>query len=234
MGIQKETWLPFHPNESYTRKYNEHFHSIVSDHISGRILDLGAKQSSEEEYRKISNKVDKYISVDISKSSSLNVLGDGRKLPFKKDTFDTVIISAVIEHVPIQNLPELLAEAKRILDPDGAVIAYIPFVYPLHEIPHDFSRPTYYGLESLFSNSGFTTSIYVGGGLGETLLHTIYKPFLIATDSLNIEGFRWSFLILHLIIEFASNISGWLIKLNDSEELLKKWYIGQLVVGTVD
>ncbi len=54
--------------------------------------------------------------------------GTGEKLPFPDNTFDRVICSEVLEHVPD---PELfLAEIRRVLKPDGIFAASVPRYWP--------------------------------------------------------------------------------------------------------
>lgn len=63
-------------------------------------------------------------------------------------TFDLVLCCNVLEHVAdlraaIDGLAVLCAE-------DGQVFASTPYIYPYHDEPDDFWRPTAYGLEYLF------------------------------------------------------------------------------------
>ncbi|HKP61514.1 MAG TPA: class I SAM-dependent methyltransferase [Polyangiales bacterium] len=47
---------------------------------------------------------------------------DGRELPFEAVSFDAVIFSFVLHHAP--NIAGLLAEARRVLRPDGRIVIY--------------------------------------------------------------------------------------------------------------
>lgn len=49
---------------------------------------------------------------------------DGEHIPFADGSFDIVFSSNVLEHV--RNLPELLAETRRVLTPDGLAIHLLP------------------------------------------------------------------------------------------------------------
>lgn len=61
---------------------------------------------------------------------------------FKDDSFDTVVLSDVLEHLP--NPVSTLEEVDRILRPGGVLILGVPFMYWLHEVPRDYHRYTRY------------------------------------------------------------------------------------------
>lgn len=48
--------------------------------------------------------------MDIERSASLDVVGNGRALPFTDSSIDTIILSAVLEHIPIHDVPAVLSE----------------------------------------------------------------------------------------------------------------------------
>ncbi len=70
-----------------------------------------------------------------------------KKLPFNNNSFDTIILSDVLEHIPNPN--DVLTELKRILRPNGIVLMNVPFMYWVHEAPHDFYRYTEFMLRKL-------------------------------------------------------------------------------------
>jgi len=65
-------------------------------------------------------------------------------LPFKNREFDTIILSDVLEHIPVPE--ELWKEMARILSPNGTILISVPFYYWLHEEPHDYYRYTEFAL----------------------------------------------------------------------------------------
>lgn len=75
-------------------------------------------------------------------------------LPFADRQFDTVILTDVLEHIPTPH--ELLTELNRILDADGVLIGSVPFLYRLHEEPHDYFRYTAHAIKRLAGGAGFT------------------------------------------------------------------------------
>ncbi|HEY7773846.1 MAG TPA: class I SAM-dependent methyltransferase [Marinagarivorans sp.] len=54
--------------------------------------------------------------------------GDGTRLPFNSETFDTVICSEVLEH--IHDYSAMLAEVQRVLKPGGTFAASVPRAWP--------------------------------------------------------------------------------------------------------
>ena len=73
---------------------------------------------------------------------------DGHDLPFADDSFDVVIVQAVLEHVvdPFRCVSEIV----RVLRGDGLVYAETPFMQQVHGGNYDFIRFTYRGHRRLF------------------------------------------------------------------------------------
>jgi SAM-dependent methyltransferase len=86
-------------------------------------------------------------------------------LPFADGSFDTVLLSDVLEHVPA---PERLwAEIARLLAPGGHLLLNLPFLYGIHEAPHDYGRYTEFALRRFAALAGLevVTLVSVGGSL---------------------------------------------------------------------
>jgi SAM-dependent methyltransferase len=95
-------------------------------------------------------------------------------LPFRSDTFDAVLSSDVVEHLTDSALA--VREIRRILKPGGVLLLNTPFLYPVHEAPHDYVRYTRFGLASLAERSGLMVeSVEPIGGLTEVLVDLISK-----------------------------------------------------------
>jgi SAM-dependent methyltransferase len=71
-------------------------------------------------------------------------LADAARLPIADGVVDTVLLLDVLEHLRHPN--EALAECARVLRPGGRLLLAVPFLYPIHDAPHDFQRLTEYGL----------------------------------------------------------------------------------------
>lgn len=105
-------------------------------------LDLGCGHSPLKVF--FSNR----IGLDIATVPGLDTVGDGHALPFASSVFDQIVCSEVLEH--LVNPQIAVAEMFRVLKPRGQLLLTTPFVYPLHEAPHDYQRFTQYGLVHLF------------------------------------------------------------------------------------
>lgn len=82
-----------------------------------------------------------------------NIYGDACSLPICADVFDEVVLLDVLEHIA---KPEhALKEAFRILTPGGRLFINVPYLYPLHDEPYDFQRPTEHGLRNWLQVAGF-------------------------------------------------------------------------------
>jgi SAM-dependent methyltransferase len=99
------------------------------------------------------------IGVDVVQSSNRVVdviVNDASSLPFPDGRFATVLCTQVLEHVPRPG--EVLKEAFRLLLPRGRLVLTCPFVWELHEEPHDYLRFTPYWLQRTLKEIGFDES----------------------------------------------------------------------------
>jgi 2-polyprenyl-3-methyl-5-hydroxy-6-metoxy-1,4-benzoquinol methylase len=88
------------------------------------------------------------VSSDVDSARFPDVVDDITQSSFPSETFDAVIIMEVLEHVPEPHRAAF--EIHRLLKPRGRLIASTPFVFPLHDRPHDYFRYTKCGLSYLF------------------------------------------------------------------------------------
>lgn len=121
----------------------------------GHLYDLGC---GEMPYRKwFLDYVNIYTGVDWGGTQhkiKADILSDlNETLPIEGQSADTVISLSVMEHLREPQI--FLNEAYRILKPGGAMILQVPFMWWVHESPHDYFRYTRYGLEYLFDMAGF-------------------------------------------------------------------------------
>jgi SAM-dependent methyltransferase len=122
----------------------------------GKVLDVGAGQAP---WRELLAQAD-YVGLDVESAGEFGmqrtpgiVYYDGGKMPFADGSFDHVMCSEVLEHVP--RAEAFVAELARVLRPGGTVVLTIPWSARLHHVPHDYRRLTRYGLEALFGSAGF-------------------------------------------------------------------------------
>ncbi len=75
------------------------------------------------------------------------VQADAARLPFRSGSFDYVVATAVLEHVPYPH--RVVREVHRILRPRGIFYVEVPFLEGFHADPDDFQRFTFRGLDVL-------------------------------------------------------------------------------------
>lgn len=73
-----------------------------------------------------------------------DVFADAAALPIAARSLDAVVALEVIEHV--RDPAAAFAEISRVLRSGGKLLLSIPFLYPVHDAPHDYQRLTMHGL----------------------------------------------------------------------------------------
>lgn len=131
------------------------YHRNLRQHAKGTLLDLGCgKVPLYAAYREF---VTDNICVDWGNTFHKNEYLDyeldlTKNLPFGDGEFDTIILSDVLEHIPVPE--QLWKEMARILSKNGKIIMNVPFYYWLHEQPHDYYRYTEFALRRFVEISG--------------------------------------------------------------------------------
>jgi len=146
---------PIHPQWLILRNKKRSL-AEISQLACGKILDIGAGTRKIEEH--LASDCE-YISLDYM-DTAINwyhtrphIYGDAQRLPIKDGVFDTVLLLDVLEHLPEPE--EAIREAKRVLRKEGALLVQTPFLYPIHDAPHDYQRWTSFGLRQLAKRYGF-------------------------------------------------------------------------------
>ncbi|HAV43452.1 TPA: hypothetical protein DCX15_05500 [bacterium] len=89
-----------------------------------------------------------YITMDVEKNENIDVVGDVQDMHmFEDSSFDVIICSEVLEHVPSPH--RAISEIYRILKPGGKLLLTVPFDIGLHDCPGDYWRFTEQGLKIL-------------------------------------------------------------------------------------
>ena len=158
MNIGDEYFKQFritNPAYSVLRIAGKRIRRNASKYFSGQLLDIGC--GSKNKQLLIGEFVKKYIGLDqldcMHDQSNIDVFGSAYHIPFKKNSFDSIICTAVLEH--LEEPEQALRESYRVLCPGGYAIYTIPFFWHLHEEPRDFYRYSKYGLKYLFEKCGF-------------------------------------------------------------------------------
>jgi SAM-dependent methyltransferase len=94
---------------------------------------------------------DEIVVSDVVLSPGVNCLCDAHDIPFEDDTFDAVVLTAVLEHV--LDPGRIVAEVERVLRIQGVVMAATPFMQQVHMAGNDFQRFTELGTDGCSGTS---------------------------------------------------------------------------------
>jgi len=131
----------------------DHIKDLASN-VTGKTLDVGCGSKPYQSLYKSSE----YIGLEIDSPANREIKNadyfyDGNIFPFSNDSFDSVVMNQVFEHVFNPN--ECLEEVSRILKKDGKLLLTIPFAWDEHEQPYDFARYSSFGIKSILEKHGF-------------------------------------------------------------------------------
>lgn len=163
-NLTKRLWVGFtksfgtsiiHPQSLLLRFQREAIEE-ARKYARGKLVDIGCGRMP---YRKdLEQLVDEYVGVDHPQVSKLyhsnvkpDVIADAKKLPFPNNTFDIALLFQVLEHVDSPR--KVVAEAARVLKPNGVLIISVPFLYPLHDMPYDWARYTSSALQNFVQDA---------------------------------------------------------------------------------
>lgn len=129
--------------------------------MKGTVLDLGC---GDMPYRSLFESRDapvtRYLGLDLADASvprtgpAPDLTWDGSTIPMKRESIDWAIATEVLEHCPDREA--VMREVARVLKPGGRFFATAPFLWPLHEVPHDEARPTPFALRRELAAAGLT------------------------------------------------------------------------------
>lgn len=128
--------------------------------LKGKVMDFGC---GIKPYESLFT-VDEYIGVDFIgegetyAKTKVDVIYDGKTLPFPDESFDSIFSTEVAEH--IFNLEEIIKELQRVLRKGGVMLLTCPFTMPEHEAPNDFARYTSFAIKGILERNGFEVLHY--------------------------------------------------------------------------
>lgn len=133
------------------------------DLLRGRLLDAGCGNQPFREW--YAPHVERIHCLDAAPLEGVDVIGFADQLPFADQSFDTLLVTEVLEHVG--DVERAAHEIHRVLVPGGHALITVPYLYPTHEAPYDFRRFTHFGLAALLERHGLevVTLDAKGGGL---------------------------------------------------------------------
>ena len=143
---------PFHPHWLF--RYGPRINERLAP-AHGETLDIGCANRWPEPFLKDRSR---YVALDYPETGAKlykarpDVFADAAALPFAANSFDTVLLFEVLEHVP--QATQSLSEIARVLKSGGRLLLTVPFLYPMHDEPHDYRRYTQHGLQQKLEKAG--------------------------------------------------------------------------------
>lgn len=141
------------------------------------------------------------IEIDIDDKRSPDVVADICSYrPYEK--FDIVVLCEVLEH--IKDPEKAITNILCILSPGGMLIGSTPFLFPIHDGPHDYWRFTRFQLTHMLSDFD-SVEITEKSGFAETILMLTSRA--VKADNFAIRGMA---IIINLAVLVAWPIA-WLV-----------------------
>ena len=169
----------------------------INEYARGECLDAGCGRSP---YRPLlATRASRVVSIDVEdRGGDIDEIGDIQDLAqIEQSSFDTVLCSQVLEHVP--RPWDAMAEFARVLRPDGRLILTVPHLSVIHEAPHDYYRYTRYGLSALCEQAGLEVeAVEPTGGLICFLAHSCSWALMCTLGSLPLM--RWPVWLFNYVL----------------------------------
>lgn len=138
----------------------------IKDQICGRVLEIGGGHAGRRgRFAPPLEQTAAWWYLDHSVVPQPDIQGSVDALPFRDDSFETILCLEVLEYVPDPGLA--LSELRRVLGDDGVLLVATPFLHRA-DTEHDYWRFTEPGLRYLLEQAGFEVVSLTsqGGGLG--------------------------------------------------------------------
>lgn len=146
------------PNLFYFMELNARVLIEVWPFIRNSLLDIGC--GNKPFALLINSLVRRYVGIDLSGLKAgihSDVTGDGLLLPFKAESFDTVLSTDMLNEVASPS--RLFAEANRVLQPEGHLIVMVPNNFDIFSNRTIYANYTAEGLRYLAEESGFNVVV---------------------------------------------------------------------------
>src|SRR5438874_632570 len=129
----------------------------ASAHAGCRVLDVGCGDRRYEPLFVAAGAI--YVGCDAEWNPDADVHGYADALPVDDASFDIVICTQVLEHLP--DAAAAVRELRRVIRKGGIALASTHGTAVYHPNPVDLSRWTYAGLERLFDENGDWSAVLV-------------------------------------------------------------------------
>lgn len=148
----KETLRKFFPDISKNIKARDNYEKLakllLEQSSNPKVLVIGGSVLGNGMEAILAYPTIELVESDISFGLRTTLICDAHSIPFEDNSFDAIIVQAVLEHVvdPFKCVEEIY----RVLKEDGLAYAETPFMQQVHGGCYDFTRFTYLGHRRLF------------------------------------------------------------------------------------
>ena len=149
------------------------------------VLDLGCGDKPYLPYFK--GVASTYVGVDVHPGEYVDVVGAAESLPFAESSFDVVVATQMLEHVP--DPPQVIREVNRVLRPGGLLLLSTHGTTVYHPNPNDYWRWTQEGLPKLLHDNGGWSNVHLEAA-GGTMACFGYLYALLVARALDAPGLR--------------------------------------------
>ena len=130
------------------RNYSRYAECLLAGSAAPRVLVVGGGVLGNGMEALTGNPAFELVATDVSFGPYTALICDAHDIPFADETFDGVVVQAVLEHVV--DPYRCVAEIHRVLRTQGVVYAETPFMQQVHMGRYDFTRFTHSGHRRLF------------------------------------------------------------------------------------
>jgi SAM-dependent methyltransferase len=144
---------PFNSSRWYLDRWVAEAGRLGADR-SFRVLDAGAGNAPyRKHFKHVTYETADFGEID-KRYSHLDYTCRLEELPMADGTYDLVLCSQVLEHIP--EPVAVLKEIRRVLKPNGQAWFSAPLFYEEHEVPYDFHRYTQFAWRRMAAEAGFS------------------------------------------------------------------------------
>ena len=148
----EETVKRFFPDISRNIKSRDNLHKLakllLEQSSTPKVLVIGGSILGQGMEAIIAYPGIEFVDSDVTFGPRTKLVCDAHSIPFEDNSFDGVIVQAVLEHVV--DPWRCVEEIHRVLKEDGLVYAETPFMQQVHGGRYDFTRFTHLGHRRLF------------------------------------------------------------------------------------
>lgn len=148
-----------------------------------------------------------------------DIFADAGRLPIATQSVDVALLLDVLEH--LDSVDHAIEEIARILKPGGRLLLQVPFLYPLHDEPRDFTRLSRHGISNLLQRYGLVVEhcLAVGTPMETAGLLTNIAISKVAWDWVSRKSPLMPLILMIpffvVIINLAAKVLSWLAYDND-------------------